>query len=350
MGLKFSQFTALTAIIFISCQCLFAQVPLVTPQASQKASISQTIGLTEITINYHRPGVKDRVIWGKLVPYNVVWRAGANENTTISFSDPVKIEGKDLPAGTYGLHMIPTENEWTIIFNKNYWSWGSFFYDQKDDALRITVKPQQSEMHEWLTYYFNNPQPGNVNVALNWEKLKVSFNVDVNLHQNAMANFEKQLNNLPGFSWQAFNQAADYAQQNNLDLDNAMTLSDRSINMNRNATNLIVKSDILSKMGNNSEAAKLKEEALDIGTENEINAMGYRCLFANKINEAIEIFKKNVEDHPDSWNVYDSLGEAYAANGNEQEAIELYKKARKMVKDQVNQQRIDNILQGLQSN
>src|SRR5712692_2724975 len=111
------------------------------PRASQRGTVTQRIGLTDITITYHRPSVGGREIWGKTVPYGQVWRAGANENTTISFTDDVSVEGHALPAGTYGLHTLPTADQWTIIFSKNSTSWGSFSYDEKEDALRVTVKP-----------------------------------------------------------------------------------------------------------------------------------------------------------------------------------------------------------------
>src|SRR6202171_6529155 len=118
------------------------------PLPSQRAQISQRIGITDITIAYHRPLVNDRKVWDALVPYGKVWRAGTNINTTITFSDPVMIEGKPLDRGTYGLHMIPNADEWTIIFSKNSTSWGSFTYDPAEDALRIAVKPEPADMHE----------------------------------------------------------------------------------------------------------------------------------------------------------------------------------------------------------
>ena len=120
------------------------------PRASQQALVSQRIGITDITVNYHRPLANGRQVWGKLVPYGQVWRAGANENTTITFSDPVTIEGQSLDKGTYGLHMIPGESEWTIIFSKDFKDWGSFTYKQDDDALRVKVKSQPAEMHDAL--------------------------------------------------------------------------------------------------------------------------------------------------------------------------------------------------------
>ena len=123
-----------------------AQTELKKPEISQAASVNQRIGITDISISYHSPIAKGRTIWGDLVPYNEVWRAGANENTTISFSTDVKVEGKLIHAGSYGLHMIPTQKEWTLIFSKNNYAWGSFFYDEKDDALRVTVKTKSVEI------------------------------------------------------------------------------------------------------------------------------------------------------------------------------------------------------------
>src|SRR5579864_1840871 len=129
------------------------------PRASQHAMIMQRIGLTDITINYHRPLANGREIWGKVVPYGKVWRAGANENTVITFTDPVTIEGQPLEKGTYGLHMIPDQNEWTVIFSKNSASWGSFSYKQDEDALRVNVKPQPAEAHNALAYDFDDVKP-----------------------------------------------------------------------------------------------------------------------------------------------------------------------------------------------
>lgn len=188
---------------------LLAAMPVISPAQSfvldlplqsQRAEISQRIGITDITISYHRPLVNDRKVWGALVPYGQVWRAGANENTTITFSDPVQIEGKPLDKGTYGLHMIPTANEWTIIFSKNSTSWGAFTYDQAEDALRVTVKPQTADMHNALTYDFDQLQPDSALVELEWEKIAVPFKVSVDVHDVVEASLKKQLRNLSQLS------------------------------------------------------------------------------------------------------------------------------------------------------
>jgi len=150
------------------------------PDASQKAAVSQTIGMTDVAVSYHRPVVNKREIWGKLVPYDQVWRAGANENTTVSFSTPVTIEGKPLAAGTYGLHMLPGKDSWTVIFSKNSTSWGSFSYDEKEDALRVTVKPHVAPFREALAYEFEDVKTDSAVLELDWEKLAVPVRIGKN--------------------------------------------------------------------------------------------------------------------------------------------------------------------------
>jgi tetratricopeptide (TPR) repeat protein len=340
--------TLLFLLFFVNISS--AQQQLTLPQLSQKASLSQTVGLTDISITYHRPGVKGREIWGKLVPYDVVWRAGANENTTISFSDEVMIAGKTVPAGTYGLHFVPTQDEWTLILSKNYWSWGSFSYDETEDALRTIVKPVSAEHQEWLSYSFENPSVNSVEVVMHWEKLRVPFKIEIDNKKVVAEHFRKELDGLDQFFWQPWNQAANYSYQNNFDVDKALTWANRSININRNFQNLWTKANLLEKKGNSSEAETIRKEAWEISTEADINTLGYQYLFSNEIEKAIETFKKNVEDYPESWNVYDSLGEGYAAKGETELAIEYYKKAYDMVTDDTNKNRITNILKKLEAN
>lgn len=319
--------------IIVFTVVIAAQTQLTAPQVSQKASVSQTIGVTDITINYHGPKVNGREIWGKLVPYNDVWRGGANENTTVSFTDPVKIEGKDIPAGTYGLHFIPTENEWTVIFNKNYWSWGSFFYDQKNDQLRVTVKPAASDFQEWLSCSFDNPTDKSVDVVLRWEKLKIPFHIDVDVPEITINHMKKELDNIQGFAWQAWNQIAAYALANKIHLSEAIDWVDKSITMHKVFSNEMTKAGLLSAMGKTKDGDLVKDSAMQMATETEINTYGYQLLQAGKKDEAITIFTKNTKDHPDSWNVWDSLGEAYGDKGNKDMAIKYYSKAYNMAPD-----------------
>ena len=337
---------AMLAFILLFSSTFFAQQNLTLPRVSQHAIVSQRVGLTDITVEYHRPGVKDREIWGGLVPYDQVWRAGANENTTITFSSDVSIYGNVVPAGTYGLHMIPTQNDWTIILSKDYRAWGSFFYNKPHDQLRFTVKPETNSFQEWLMYTFDEVTDNYAVLSLRWEKLRISFIIDVDVNNVVAENIRAELTNLPAFSWQGWNQAANYYLVNNMDLNQALAYADRSLRNNRNVTNLFTKALILTEMGKIDESAKIKEEAFANSNENAINALGYQYLNAGKTDVAMEIFKKNVELYPASWNVYDSLGECYANVNDNVHAIEFYTKA--LEKAPENQKdRITNILSNL---
>lgn len=169
----------------LAIACVALTIVEIAPQdkgsrPSPPATVSLAIGGNDIVVNYSSPSVKGREIWGKLVPYNEVWRTGANENTTISFSKPVKVEGQSLSAGTYGLHTIPAAGEWTVIFSKDYKAWGSYSYKQDNDALRVKVKPQSGDFQERLTFAIEKQNDKNANVVLTWEKLKLSFKVENN--------------------------------------------------------------------------------------------------------------------------------------------------------------------------
>lgn len=319
---------ALTLVcMFLIHNLSFAQ--LKTPRVSPYSSVTQRIGLTDVTINYHRPAVKDREIWGKLVPYGFAspgpvgngkpfpWRAGANENTTISFTDDVMIEGKPLPAGSYGLHMIPAEGDWTIAFSRNSSSWGSFFYDENEDALRVAVKPQQAEHEEWLEYGFDDLTKNSAVAYLHWEKMKVPFKIEVNTDEIAINYFKNQLRGQLGFNWQNWNQAAFYCLQNNLHLDLGMEWINKSITMNENPTNRNIKA--------------------------------YLLMAQDKKDECLALFKENVEKYPDNWNVYDSMGEAYNNYGQKDKAVKFYKTALAKAPDG-QKSRIEGILENISKN
>jgi tetratricopeptide (TPR) repeat protein len=337
--------TPLFAVSFLAAAAALAQPALRLPEASPKATASQTVGLTDIAISYHRPAVNKRTIWGDLVPWNEVWRAGANQNTTISFSSPVTVNGKPLAAGTYGLHMIPTQGgDWTIAFSNVSWAWGSFSYDEKEDALRVAAKPQPAEFQERLSYTFDEPSEKSVEVALRWEKLRVPFTVEVDTPAVVIESLRRELRDLPRFSWQGWNQAAAYALRNKVDVDEALTWADRSIKMQETFNNLRTKAGLLELKGDTKTAAELRDRSMKIATEADINGYGYQLLGAGKTDEAIAIFRKNVKDHPQSWNVYDSLGEAYDRKGDKKLAAENYRKAQTMVQDPDQKKRISAVL------
>ena len=316
------------------------------PNISQKQSITQTVGISQITVAYHRPLVKDRPLYGALVPYGQVWRAGANDNTTITFSDPVEVEGQPLAAGTYGLHMLPGENEWQILFSTNSTSWGSFSYDEAEDALRVSVKPEQAPHQEILQYEFDHLTTEAGTVALHWGELRVPFRVAFDTNELVVAKLRNDLRHQPGFSWMGFATAANYCLANDINLDEAMTWADRALAIQENFSTLQVKAGLLDQAGQGEEAVALLERALEGANERQVNALGYQFIQRGMTEKAIEVFARNVADHPESWNVWDSLGEAQAAAGETRDAIANYEKALSLAPE-AQKGRIEGLLAGL---
>jgi hypothetical protein len=286
------------------------------PRASQHAVVSQRIGITDVSINYHRPLVNKRKIWGGIVPYGDVWRAGANENTTIAFSDPVSVEGKTLPKGSYGLHMIPGENEWTVIFSKNSTSWGSFTYDQKEDVLRVAVKPQPTEFHEALTYDFDDVKPDSSTVTLRWEKIAVPFKVAVNLNDVVQQSLNQQLRGLGQYTWFGWDDAATYLVDNKSNLDEALKYSNNSIQNEERYENLFTKSRVLEAMGRKDEANAAKNKALAKANALQLHTYARQLQNEGKQAEAFSIFRDNAKRNPDQWIVHVGLSRMYSAQGD----------------------------------
>jgi len=297
------------------------------PDQSQRAEISQKIGITNITINYHRPLVKNRKIWDGLVPYGKVWRAGANENTTISFSDPVMIEGKPLDKGTYGLHMIPNAEEWTIIFSKNSTSWGSFTYDQAEDALRVTVKPRAADMHDALTYDFDQLQPDSAVVELEWEKVAVPFKVSVDVHDVVQASLKKQLRNLSQYTWMSWDDAANYLLTEKIALDDALTYANKSIENEDRYDNEMTKSKVLTALNRKDDAAVAEKKALNLANPLQVHLFARQLQAQKRSEEAFTIFRENAKKHPDQWFVHTGLARMYSAQGKFDDAAKEMKLA-----------------------
>jgi len=335
---------ALAGLVLSGGIALAQLPPLNLPQASPAASVKQEIGLTDITIDYHRPAVNKRKVWGDLVPYGQTWRAGANENTTITFSSPATVGGKTLPAGTYGLHMLPNEKDWSVMLSSVASAWGSFSYDEKEDVVRFTVAPKPADFEERLEYRFENPTENSVDVVMQWEKLTVSFPITVDTNAVVMASLKAQLRGLPRFGWQAWNTAANWALTHDQDLDQALKWADQSVTTQATFGNLRTKAAILEKKGDTKQAEELRAQAMKIATEADINAYGYQLLGQKKYDEAIAVFRKNIKDYPNSWNCYDSLGEALAAKGDTKASVESYRKALSMTTDPVQKKRIEDIL------
>lgn len=275
------KFGLLILSIFILNIGIFAQLTL--PRDSQRQEVSQTVGDTKISIVYHRPNTKGRKIWGCetkdvvpiannlypcLVPYGQVWRAGANENTTIEFSRDVMINGQALPAGKYGFHIIPNKTEWILIFSKANDQWGSFTYDEKKDALRVRVKPVKAEMQETLSYDFQNVTASTGKIVLRWEKIAVPFTFDIgDVYGRNLTMIREAIKNRKADDFRPLNQGASYIYTFRLknNYDEALGWLDESIKARETFGNLQLKARILAETGKFQEAITLGEKALQIG-------------------------------------------------------------------------------------
>jgi hypothetical protein len=271
------------------------------PRVSQRGTISQRLGLTDITITYHRPEVGGREIWGKVVPYGKVWRAGANENTAITFTDDVSVEGKPLAAGTYGLHTIPDKDQWTIIFSKNSTSWGSFTYDEKEDALRVMVKPHVAESFDVLTYLFDDVKPDSAAATLRWDKLAVPFRISVDVKAVVLKSIKNELRNVGGFTWAGYDEAAQWCLDNNYELEQALKWEDTSIQNEDRFENWETKSRIYDAMGKKDEAAKALSTALDKATAIQLYVYARGLQRQGNAKRAFELYPQVPKRDPNHW-------------------------------------------------
>ena len=286
-----------------------AQNDLNLPDVSQAAEVKQRVALTDIAVKYHRPLVNGRKIWGGLVPYGKVWRVGANENTTIEFSDPVSVEGKPLDKGTYGLHMIPNQDSWTVIFSKTNTAWGSYSYDQKEDALRVDVKPRPlAENKEALEFDFEDLKPTSTAVTMKWEKLGVPFTVSINDSDQTLQNIRAQLKGRGQFTWQALDEGAQFCLTRKVNLDEALRWADASVQNEERFDNLSTKADILKALNRPDEAKVAWNRALEIAKAPQVYTYGRQLQNQKKGAEAMEIFKDVAKRFPQG--VYGYLAQA----------------------------------------
>jgi hypothetical protein len=281
------KFIAMCLFLIPAALPLAAQTPAPTlklPRLSQHMVTTQTVGLTDITVDYSRPAVKGRVIWGGLVPYDQVWRTGANEATQISFSDDVTINGQPLPKGTYSLHTIPGKDSWTIIFNKVAKQWGSFTYDKAQDALRVTAKPQKFTFHELMAIGFPHVTNDTATVAIRWENLSVPFTVGTNTTAKVMADANAAVAGAAATDFQTPYRAASFAFDAG-NTEQATKWLDQSLKAKQTMSNLYLKARIQAKNGDKAGAIASAESALKLAGPNDKD-------FAGEVQKSINEWKK----------------------------------------------------------
>ncbi len=334
---------------------------------NKKASVSEQIGIVKISISYSRPGVKGRegkiyntpvahygfVDQGHGTSYAAPWRAGANENTTMSFSHPVKIEGRDLEAGTYGFFIALGEDESTLIFSKVSNSWGSFYYDPAEDALRVNVKNMSLDKSvEWLKYEFLDQTDNAVTIAMSWEKRMVPFKVEADTKVLQIAAFKSDFRTTRPYY--DYIQAANWCVQNNVELEQALGWMDRAISFRimreKNFRTLSTKASVLMKMNRVAEAKKVMEEALPLGTMLDVHFYGRQLLSMKETEEAVKVYKMNYEKYPNQFTTNVGMGRAYSAKGDYKKALSYMKTALPQAPDDGNKTHVEGMIKKLQEN
>lgn len=313
---------------------------LTLPRISQGARISQTIGITEIELVYHRPGIYGREMFegaSALAPYGQVWRAGANENTTITFSHPVKINGTQVGAGKYGVFMIPQKGNWEFILSKSNSDWGAFYYDQKNDVMRTTVSASETaQVDNWLNYSFESPSYDQVNLVMVFGTAKVVIPIQVDVNQIVVESLRKELQGQSMRNLVAYNQAAEFCLLNKVNLEEALAWSQRATRNDRSFTYLMTESGILKALGKIEEGEKLKAEAFENATAGDLVNLAFQ-LMGPKLDlnrdEGLEAIKKARETSPTGAFPMFALGQFYESQPNRSKndvklAIKYYGMAR----------------------
>lgn len=359
----------ITSLLFAASS--FAQVPYngaIPNGYTKKASVSEQVGLTKVTISYHRPAVNGREgkIWGQLVHKGFVdqgfgnrkpapWRAGANENTIIEFDRDVKVEGQALPKGKYALFIAYDSLESMVIFSGRTDGWGSFFYDQQYDALRVNVKPQPLvQSVENLKYEFTSQTPNAAVVALNWEKLSIPFKVEVDYLKQQYEAFVAEAQQPTGFTPQGLNIAANWALQNNYQLDKALDWATMATSPNFPGNpsyypGLLTKANILDKLGRVDEATAVMKSALPVGTIGELQQYGRHLVNAKKYKEALEVFKFNYTKHGDQFITLTGMARGLSANVEYANALEYANKALSFAPNEAAKQAVQGMIDKLKA-
>jgi hypothetical protein len=358
-------------IIILFAVPLSAQVPYnsaVPNGYTKKAVVSEQVGLTQVTITYHRPAVKGREgkIWGETVHKGFVdqgfgngkpapWRAGANENTVIEFDNDVKIEGQTLPKGRYGFFIAYNPAESTIIFSKRFDGWGSFFYDEKEDALRVKVKPQAIEKSvEFLKYEFSDSTPNSAVIALSWEKLSIPFKVEVDYLKQQFDAFVAESQNPRSFTSQSLNIAASWTLQNNYQLEKGLEWATAATSPNfpgdpTSFPALSTKAGILDKLGKSDEAAAVIKSALPFGNVGQLQQLGRQLLAAKNTKAALEVFQFNYNKNPNQFAALTGMARGLSANGEYAKALEFANKALPLVPNDANKKAVQAMIDKLKA-
>lgn len=365
-------------LVFIAAAlCAFAAAAQISGPpsgANQRQTVIQQIGPVKVSVEYssphvHSPQGEDRhgKIWGDLVPWGTPnlgfgsckecpWRAGANENTVFTASHDIQVEGKTLPAGSYGFFVVPAKDaDWTVIFSKNHTSWGSYFYDPAEDALRVTAKPEKSDYHEVLSFEFPERKNDSAVMALKWEDLSLPLRIAIpNATDLYIAKITQELRTEPGFSWRGWQEAARYALENKHPAE-ALTWAETAVKApngigQENYATLSTLADAydVNNRAAESKAARDKSLSHPTATVFDVHQYGRQLMARGKKDDALAVFQLNAKLHPNVWPVNWGLARAYSALGKYPDALKYAKLALTQAPDDANKKNIENGIKKLE--
>lgn len=357
--MKQNRLVLLLVAVFVT---MAAAAQMTTPPngGNQRGEVTQFMGLVKVTINYSSPDVAGREgkIWGSLVPYGITdqnpipWRAGANENTIVTFSHDLQVEGKPIKAGTYGLHMIPGQDEWIIIFVNNSLAWGSFAYKPAQDVLRVNVKAAPCEFNEFLTYDFTDRLQNSSTARLKWEKLQVPFKISVpNGDDLYVQRLRDEMTSNKGFGWQNAASAANWCAQKKLNLDEAYGWVQGFIDRNVKFFGIYnSKGQVQAAMGKQAEADATMNEAINLPDATAGQIVGYgRSLITNKREkEAMPVFELANKRYPANATALMGLARGWSANNDSKKALKFAQEAMKVETNANNKTQIDGMIKKLE--
>ena len=362
---------AVAALLALASAALAAKAVTLPPSGdNQFCSVTQGIGLVRVTVEYsspnvHAPDGKDRAghIWGELVPYGLYdlayngckecpWRGGANENTTFTVSHPVKIEGHELPAGSYGMFFIAGKDEWTVIFSRNSQSWGAFWYDSTEDQLRVHVKPNACEYHEWLTYDFTDRETDHATLALRWERLEIPVRITVDDMVGVyVANLKQEFRNAQAFEWRNYRDAAIFCLTSKAHLDQGLLWAQEAVSRPGNGVENCLTLSVLAELqlanGMTAEGEKTMDKAINMpdATPIDIHGVARFQQMSGNTPLAKKVFAYNAKRFPDKWPVNLGMARSFALSGDNKQAIAYARKALPQAPDDANRKNIEALIQ-----
>ncbi len=367
---KLGSFLILISFYFFTFKNANAQLlKLPDGGVNLKCKIGRSVGVTDIDIKYNAPGVKGREghIWGtSIAPFGFSplgfgsnmpspWRAGANECTTISFSTDVKINGKAIPAGNYSFFIALYPDSCNLIFNKNSAAWGAYFYKKELDVLTVTTRQQKDrpKSNEFLEYTFSNQTDHSVEVALEWEKWRIPFNVEIDLMKTTLASIQQQMSGAMGFDPASLEAAANWCLTNNLNFEEALnwisSATDPNLGGKDTFAALSTKAGILNKLGKAVESEKLRQTALETANKMELHAYGRQLIVEKRANEAMAIFEKNYKKYNGEWPTNTGMMRGYSAIGNLKSALTFAKKALSQAPNPINKSSLEDCIKTLEA-